>query len=288
MSKINFFKSLTYNPRIRRLIRICGFERVARRLYWTWVRPENDTLTLELEGILGKFYVHTPNELRLLEGLFFREKQSLEKLISFLQPGDTIYDIGAQVGLYTVLLAKTVKKRQGQVIAFEPEKENFKRLQENVRLNGLNNVRLFQKALGEKSEKSKLYVGENGEWCSLVEPLENREKMIPQIVEIVRGDDFLKNENLPPPQIVKIDVDGWEYFVLKGLSEMISSPECRLILVELHPTMLPSGIKMDSITELLKRAGFISFNSYPCGGEYHLLAGKKSLTPLKIGARAFM
>jgi len=212
----------------------------------------------------------------LQEGLIFREKHTLELLISFLHPEDIVYDIGAQVGLYTVLLAKAVGEK-GRVIAFEPESQSFQCLQENIKLNKLNNVRFFQKALGEHSQKLELYAGKNGKWCSLMKPPVDREDISPQIVQVLRGDDLRKDEDLPIPQLIKIDVEGWEYSVLKGLSKTISYPECKLILVEVHPTMLPAGIRIDSVKELLKEAGFISFEIFVRGSEYHLFASRSKI-----------
>ena len=270
---MNFFKSLTYRPEIRKLIDILGLGKIARKLYWFWTKPKNDILTFEIEGIVGQFYVHTPGELRLLEGLVFREKHSLKRLISFLHPGEVVYDIGAQVGLYTVPLAKTVGE-QGQVIAFEPESQSFQRLQENIRFNGLHNVHFFQKALGEHSEKARLYAGEDGKWCSLINPPVNRKDISSQIVEVVRGDDFREAENLPLPRVIKIDVEGWEYAVLQGLQATLSSSTCELALVEVHPTMLPKNVKPKSVIKLLTSLGFNSINTYQRGGEYHIFAYK--------------
>ena len=77
-------------------------------------------------------------------------ERSLDILVHSLRPGDTVYDVGGNLGVYTVLLAKVVGEK-GMVVAFEPHHETYEQLLDNVRLNGLTNVRAFQKALGERN-----------------------------------------------------------------------------------------------------------------------------------------
>lgn len=127
---------------VRKIVNTLGFSGIAKRLYWFWTKPPHNIFPVKVAGITGQFFIHTPGELRLLENAIQGETPSLERLISIVQPGNVIRDIGASVGLYTVLLAETVGA-QGQVIAFEPEGKSFDHLQENLRLNGLINVRSF-------------------------------------------------------------------------------------------------------------------------------------------------
>lgn len=269
----SILKKLTYRPVVRKLVGALNLDGIARKLYWLWAKPSNNILTVKVAGITGKFYVHTPSELRLLESLIYKERRSLEKIISILRPGDVVYDVGASVGLYSILLAKAIGQN-GEVIAFEPENESFQRLQENLKLNGLRNIRPFQKALGERSEQAKLYAGEDGKWCSLVSPPATRTDIDSQVVEVVAGDQFREAENLPIPRIIKIDVEGYEYAVLQGLRAAISQPVCEVVCVEAHPALLPPGIKTESLVELLRAVGFSRISTHPCNGEYQIFAYK--------------
>jgi len=270
---LNIFKELSYQPSVKKLVGALYLGSIARKLYWLWAKPPNSILSVKVAGITCKFYVHTAGELRLLESLIYKERYSLEQIILILHPGDVVYDIGASVGLYGILLAKAIGKN-GQVIAFEPEKESFQRLRENLRVNGLRNIHLFQKALGERSEQAKLYAGEDGKWCSLVSPSVSRTDIGSQIVEVVVGDQFRKAEKLPVPRMIKIDVEGYEYAVLQGLRATLSQPTCEVVLVEVHSTMLPRGITIESIVELLKVVGFISFHIHRRGSEHYVIALK--------------
>jgi protein-L-isoaspartate(D-aspartate) O-methyltransferase (PCMT) len=128
--------------------------------YYHLARPQDGIFRLDVAGVSGRFYIRAYGHLRLLEswgGAGGGEKHLLELLISRLHPADTVYDIGANIGLYTVLLAKAVGD-QGLVIAFEPNSQIYTQLEENVDFNSLPNVRCFRQALGERSAEGKLYI----------------------------------------------------------------------------------------------------------------------------------
>ncbi len=271
---LSLLKKLSYNAGVRRIVNAIGLSEVARKVYWFLAKPYRNIFSVKESGATGQFFIHTPGELRLLEQAILGEKYSLGRLLSIINPGDVIWDVGASIGLYTVLIARKVGER-GQVIAFEPECQSFKRLLENLKLNNLTNVWVFQKALGEYEEKKIMYTGENGYYCSLTLPTERKRKDIGrQTVEVVSGDEFCKKKGLPFPRIVNIDVEGYEYSVLQGLRWTISHPNCEAILLEAHPLMLPTDIKVDSLVELLRTTGFIFSDIYPRGREYHIFALK--------------
>src|ERR1043165_1953864 len=91
---------------------------------------------------------------------FHEDQHIIGALFERVTSGDTYWDIGASIGLYSVLLAKAVGEK-GAVVAFEPEPRSFQRLEQNVALNRLNNVRLFRNALGRSREKMRLNVSEH-------------------------------------------------------------------------------------------------------------------------------
>jgi len=253
---VNLLKRLTYRPELKGVARVLHLRRVLRKWYWWWARPPDGILRIQIGQISAQFYVRTPGELRNLDpaGAAQQEWEILQLLISTLCPGDIAYDVGSNVGLYAVLLARVVGER-GQVIAFEPESESYAHLQANLKLNGLTNVRAFRKALGERSGEGKLYQGEENADSSLVGPPAGRD-MGHQLVEVVEGDDFVHAEGLPVPRVVKIDVEGYEYGVLWGLRETLAHPTCELVCCEIHPHLLPREVKPEAILNLLESLGF--------------------------------
>lgn len=273
-NNMDFIKRLTYRRELRKLVRFLHLSKVFRKWYYSWLRPPNGIMTMEVRGISSQFYIQTPGELRILEsrgGGGYGEQHILEQLLSSLHPGDVVYDIGSHVGLYTVFLAKAVGSG-GQVIAFEPENQNYEHLLNNLKLNNLPNVRAFRKALGDKDGEEKLYLGEDTGNSSLIQP-HGRETNY-ELVELAKGDRFIKAENLPIPKMVKIDVEGYEYNVIEGLCHTLAQPTCELVCCEVHPTLLPAGVNPDAISVLLKSLGFDRVDTYPRDSEYHIVAYK--------------
>jgi FkbM family methyltransferase len=185
------------------------------------------------------------------------ERSVIDLMINFVDPGDVIYDIGASIGIYSVLLAMALGDR-GKVIAFEPEKQSYLHLLDNLNLNGLTNVQCIQKALGEESGEGRLYVRDGVSCPSLMAPPQNGKAshVTCERVKVEKGDRLVAEENLPLPRAVKIDVEGHEHAVIQGLCHTLAQPACKLVCCEIHPHLLPVSDPAKSIRELLQSLGF--------------------------------
>ena len=269
---MNPLRRLTYR---RELVTLAQFLHVSENLkkwyYRSTVAPDG-IVRVKLGGLDTRFYARTPGELRLLELCFFEEERILNLLISRVRAGNVVYDIGSNVGQFTIPLAKGVGK-DGQVISFEPELGNFERLQANVSLNSLDNVRMFRKALGNRSGEGTLYSH------GLVSNLQQQrgDDSGQQVVEVVTGDTFQRAENSPQPQVIKIDVEGYEYAVLQGLRNTLAHPACELVICEIHPMFLPAEAGPEAIFSFLQSVGFTRISScpYPQKRCFHLIAYKE-------------
>lgn len=273
---INRLKRLTNRPELIWLARACGLREFLRKCYFRWARPADGIFQLKLAGMNAQFYVHTPEELRMLGKVETRdwEREVMEFLARNVQTGDVAYDIGSNIGLYTVFLSRAVGNH-GQVIAYEPARQSYESLRDNLTLNAVTNVRAFQVALGDHSGKEKLYFSDADLlFSSLTRP--RSPKMTHQIVQVVEGDKFREAENLPIPRVVKIDVEGYEYAVIRGLRRTLSNPACQLVACEVHPTLLPDGVKPEQVHDLLKSLGFSRIDIRRCHviPDYHVLASK--------------
>jgi FkbM family methyltransferase len=138
-----------------------------------------------------------------------------------LAPGGVFYDVGANVGFFSLLATRRVG-RDGAVYAFEPVAENVEAIRRNLRLNAIDNVSVFQVAIEEKSRPGILYVTKWDGGSSLstgavtpAEPVEERR------VEVVSLDELVQTKGLRPPTLVKIDVEGAELGVLRGMLKTI-------------------------------------------------------------------
>lgn len=272
-------RRLTYHPVVSDLARTLHARDVLRWVYLKWVAPQG-VLRMNVSGLRFSLQVATAEEARALdgttmsEGVDWSETSTLEQLLAVTNPGDVVYDVGANFGLYSLTLSKRVGEG-GKVFAFEPLTSNYKRLISNLDLNGSKNVVCFQKALGEKANRVEIYVDAERPWCSsLVKRKSTGLRKAVEVVEVLCGDTLRNEETLPVPRIVKIDVEGYEYSVIKGLSRTLSDNRCEYVACEVHPKLLPPGVASEDVFGLLRSLGFNRIDSHKRGPEEHALCSK--------------
>ncbi len=93
-------------------------------------------------------------------------------------------------------------------------------------------------------------------------------------VEVVEGDKFVEAHGLPPPSAVKIDVEGYEYAVLRGLRRTLSSPSCKLVCCEIHSRYLPAGVVPEDVIRFLMSLGFLQVRASPSETPFQAIAIK--------------
>ena len=171
-----------------------------------------------------------------------------EILSQYLKPGDIFYDLGANVGFFTILAAKILSPA-GKVYAFEPEAENAATLRRNVELNNFAHITVIEKAVSKTTGVEKLWLKEYCGSHTLASPitkfdpkqcitvntvstddlLQKKAVELPAFLKIkecitvntVSIDDLLEQKAIEPPTFVKIDVEGAEIDVLYGMSQTI-------------------------------------------------------------------
>jgi len=221
-----------------------------RFIKWTSLREKE--ICISFDNIKARFNVcaNYPGGLFAIETLG-DESSVLSRLLKSVKKGDTIFDVGAGLGMYTVLLSNLLDNT-GLVVAFEPDKDRFDMLKSNVGLNKCQNVSCFQLALG--TENSTAYLTNGHPSIQESNDLNNANN---DVIQVVHGDSFVVKENLPIPAIVKIDVEGYEGEVLTGLKNILKDKSCKYILVEIHPTMLPPNTDEHTIKEQIRSFGFV-------------------------------
>lgn len=149
----------------------------------------------------------------------------LQKALSkHLNQGDIVYDIGANVGFFTVISAKLVGN-SGHVYAFEPDPNNIKSLEHNVQLNSFANVTVLKQAVARSTGTGELLLGRHSGGHTLSTTAKSQApkyQSSPKIpVKLVAIDDLVAQQIIAPPAVVKIDVEGAELDVLQGMSQTI-------------------------------------------------------------------
>lgn len=269
MNIYNHLKAVTYLPIVVKIIKLLHIRTPMRLIYYYFTKPKDNIKNISFCGINAQFHVPTPLELRMVETPFNDclgdERATLKRLLEKINPGDVIYDIGANIGVQTVFMAKKTGAG-GRVIAIEPDSSSFNSLNANIALNMLGNVKTIQIALGRDCLESKLYSSRATGDCSLVN---KRKASFSQETIVMPGDLLIEKYNLSMPNIAEIDVEGYEYYVIEGLKNALSQEKCKLVFCEIHPFMLPEHISVEQCIELLKSYGFRRVETFKRGDTLH-------------------
>ena len=194
-------------------------------------QPLEEPAVVPVHGTHLMLRLDPVDSLELLSRPFEPSEVSLVK--ELLQPGQTVLDIGANIGYYTLLFSHLVGPA-GRVIAFEPDPNNYALLQRNIADNNCENVTAHQLAVGARKERLKLFqcAGNNG--------------MHRAYQSICCGDDFVSVDAVvldqflaqgPAIDFIKMDIEGFELFALQGMSHLLEK-HSPTIFVEFSPSAL--------------------------------------------------
>jgi FkbM family methyltransferase len=147
-------------------------------------------------------------------GSYEYEKQKL--FAAALRPGDVVYDLGANVGFYS-LLASVLVGSEGRVYSFEPVPANLSFLRRHLELNKVQNCSVFSVAASHSSGTATFHLGRN----NLVGHLTTKPQLGTLSVRTVALDDLVSCGQLRPPNVIKCDIEGGEYDALTGASEIL-------------------------------------------------------------------
>lgn len=162
------------------------------------------------------------------------EPELQEAVAELVRPGMVAYDVGANIGYITLLLALAVGKA-GRVIAFEALPANLSRLRTNLGLNELiSRIDVVPMAVTKTTNRVRFLVGPSG-GMGKAEGSTGRQLEYSENIEVsgISLDDFVYQQGNPPPEVVKMDIEGGEVLALPGMREVLYKAR-PLILMELH------------------------------------------------------
>lgn len=170
------------------------------------------------------------------------EPLTQETLQRLVRPGMVAYDVGANVGFFTVVLAR-LTGGSGAVVAFEPIPATAEAARHNARLNGFGHVTVTAVAVGRNAGTVRLALQEESTWAKLAEVGTTG----PTIdVPMVAIDDLVEAGTIRPPDFVKIDVEGAELEVIEGLRRTLRSHR-PVVLCEMHGKNREYAALMESL-----------------------------------------
>ena len=170
-------------------------------------------------------------------------------IIEYFRPkeGDIVVDIGAHIGLYTIISSKRVGAN-GKVVAIEANPSNFEMLNRNIKVNQLTNIISLNNAVYSKETKLKLYLpGEELGHTTYNTVMSDRAKNEDKFVEVSANtlDYLLQLKEITDVNWVKIDVEGAEFEVLKGAHNLLLNSKNIVLLMEVHGSPNDYRLKLE-------------------------------------------
>jgi FkbM family methyltransferase len=179
-----------------------------------------------------------------------------------LRPGDTVLDVGANIGYLSAIAASLVGK-SGQVHSFEPVPVYFRQLQKLAMLNPEYNIVTNSCAAGDKEGTAKAYVSVEPGENTLVAGYTSEESLKECIdVPVIRLDKYIESQGLSNIALIKIDTEGFEFPVLVGLQGFFEKAERKpTIICEVDPkAQRLLGHKPEEMAGYMAQFGYQAFN----------------------------
>jgi FkbM family methyltransferase len=178
-------------------------------------------------GRIELSYRETLGYVTLIYGGF--ERAELESVLSFGRLGTTVFDVGANVGIFSVVMAGAVGDH-GTVIAVEPNAANVRRLRSNLKLNAVSNVQIVEAAATNREGTLRLHLAVDAAYHSLG-PVKHTDGSSESVqVDALRLDQIWQDAGSPVVSLMKIDVEGAEIPALEGSVQILATHHPALLL----------------------------------------------------------
>jgi len=202
---------------------------------------------VEVEGHV--IYIDQVDSLHLAQNNVY-EPLETSVVREHVRPGDAVLDVGANIGYFTLLMARQVGK-EGRVLAVEPDADNCGLLAKNIEANRYTNVKVMRKAISESAGRATLYRSlRSGAQHSIAEGEGEAVE-----VETASLDDLLDAQG-GSVAFVKIDIEGAEMKALRGAGRLLSQPHLKM-MIEFNPRALAEfGEDPAQLPRLLAAHGF--------------------------------
>jgi FkbM family methyltransferase len=205
----------------------------------------------------GTFFVDIASNLGyplLIAGEY--EPHMVHVIKSCLKPGNMFIDLGANEGIFSVI-ASNVVGRAGRVLAIEPQSRLQSIIRKNLSLNGCENVEVLAVAINAESKPVTLNLSPDMNTGSTSVTRTTRYPLLKQQVAGVTLSELFQQQSIAICDLIKIDIEGYEYEAILGSSELFRSHRIKVIALELHPEiLLRRNLSTETITDFLIDCGY--------------------------------
>lgn len=239
-------KRLYYSPRINRVIASAGIDQALRKGWHYWKKYQKGNRKIQIHNISVEFAEYS----LLNEEDLQVELEVLDDLVCEVDEEDVFYDVGADAGLYSCLIGNVISDG-GNIIAFEPHPSRRIQLRDNLRQNKIP-ASVQAEALANSEGIGYINYGLETEDGNIVED----SKLYSNRIHLRKGDTLVRNNTIPSPNIIKIDVEGAELEVIRGLKTTLAKNDVRAVYIEVHEKIRNFGGNIDELKKLLNELGF--------------------------------
>jgi FkbM family methyltransferase len=185
-----------------------------------------------------------------MDGVY--EHETLD-FVAVLIDGKVFFDVGANIGSYALSLHRKAKK----IYAFEASKTNINYLEDNIRANGIDNIKTINKAISSEDNRNiKIYLSPDaGGNHSIYDKFDGKYENI----KTITLDSFYHRNNIEEIDIIKIDVEGAEFDVIKGANQTLNKFKPLLIIEFCSTNASAAGFQLSDLYFHLKNLGYESY-----------------------------
>jgi len=198
------------------------------------------------------------------KNLFFfgsYEKKELEFIKKYISKGSTFLDIGANSGIYSLALSEKCSK----VIAFEPDPITRARLKQNIRINGIRNVKIIPHAVSDVESVAAFYINSTNRGMNSLFKIKNKRWTKKITVRTTTVDIIVKKLKLKNISFVKMDIEGGEFNALRGMVDTIKEFRPRFLIEINRAYTIKGGSKIESIFDFFLGLKYRAYSIKDCG-----------------------
>jgi FkbM family methyltransferase len=220
------------------------------------VAVNGGTMEVLLDDLIGRsIYVN---------GIWERPNTVAMRVLA--RPGDVVFDVGANTGYYSLLLASLIGP-SGRVYGFEPVPSTRELLLRNLQRNHVTNVEVVPIALSSESGSVQMNVtATRNTGASHVVAGETHEPIRSSVLDTLTiqcstADAYWESIGRPPVRLVKIDIEGHEYHAIRGMQQLLDSSQRTIVMVEVRDSFLrAAGASAAQLFEFLRGLGYGSYD----------------------------
>jgi len=231
-------------------MRLISPPEVNQKLVTTKIRGYPLTIRYQPNTEIGRYLYY--------RGIY--EEPIIHKMASITKPGMCFLDVGANIGVYSLVAAHNVGP-SGRVLAVEPQSTVFRLLRDNVKMNNLTNVELFNCALGKTEEQAEIYLlDEANDGASRMARLDSENVISSEEINVIPMEKILEDAGIDKIDVMKIDVEGAEMLVLEGAKSVFNRKKPQYIFVECIDKHLKMfGSSSYELLSFMKSYGYKTF-----------------------------